>query len=289
MKTSFRDFLELCRPATLPYPAIAVLAGAVSALGVQAVLLPKIFLAALAGMLLNAASNALNAASDAPLDKINKPFRPVPSSRITVPAANKFSLALYLASLLISLFVNVEFFAAALLAAAITAAYSMPPLRLRNNFLAGGLAIAAGRGFLPIIAGSLAATGNVSPASLAAGIILFLYFLGASVSKDFADVKGDEKYGSRSLPILVGAKNAALVSGAFISLPFLLVPPFVQWGMLPQSALSLCLLSVWGAYAAFLVIKNPLARSVEGNHPAWAHMYAIAATFLLGVGIATSF
>ena len=55
------------------------------------------------------------------------------------------------------------------------------------------------------------------------GAIFGLFLLGASTTKDFADMEGDRRGGCRTLPIIYGVKRAAwMISPSFV-LPFLLI------------------------------------------------------------------
>ena len=55
------------------------------------------------------------------------------------------------------------------------------------------------------------------------GAIFGLFLLGASTTKDFADMEGDRLGGCRTLPILYGVRRAAwMISPSFV-LPFLLI------------------------------------------------------------------
>jgi 4-hydroxybenzoate polyprenyltransferase len=56
----------------------------------------KIVLGTLMAAALNAASNALNQVTDLEADRINKPGRPIPSGRMTVPEALRAAGFLYL-------------------------------------------------------------------------------------------------------------------------------------------------------------------------------------------------
>ena len=55
------------------------------------------------------------------------------------------------------------------------------------------------------------------------GAIFGLFLLGASTTKDFADMEGDARGGCRTLPIIYGVRRAAwMISPSFV-VPFLLI------------------------------------------------------------------
>ena len=55
------------------------------------------------------------------------------------------------------------------------------------------------------------------------GAIFGLFLLGASTTKDFADIEGDARGGCRTLPVVYGVRRAAwMISPSFV-LPFVLI------------------------------------------------------------------
>jgi hypothetical protein len=45
-------------------------------------------------------------------------------------------------------------------------------------------------------------------------------------------------------------------------------------------------LSVWGLYAASLLVRDPDALASSENHPAWRHMYLILMAAQVGFAVA---
>ena len=64
------------------------------------------------------------------------------------------------------------------------------------------------------------------------GMIFGLFLLGASTTKDFADIEGDARGGCRTLPIIYGVRRAAwMISPSFV-LPFMLISVGAATGIL---------------------------------------------------------
>ena len=106
----------------------------------------------------------------------------------------------------------------------LTIVYSVPPFRTKRWGLAANFTIAVPRGLLLKVAGWSTATSIFHAESWYIGSIFFFFLLGASTTKDFADMKGDEAGGCITLPIKYGVKKAAyMISPSFV-LPFLLMP-----------------------------------------------------------------
>jgi 4-hydroxybenzoate polyprenyltransferase len=298
---ALKSFIDLCRPFTMLAPAVGVYAGAMMAAeGVWPEAL--CIVAAIVGGLMNAASNALNQITDLDIDRMNKPTRPLPSGRMPVSTAAAAALILYLACLLIAYFaIGPGFFIVILIGAIFSWAYSIPPVRTKNNPILANATMAIPRGILLILAGYVAqlelmAGGGsfadgfsllwASPAPWAAGIILFLFFLGAASTKDFADIEGDKAHGARSIPVVLGVKRAAWFMAPFFVVPFLLIPVAVALKYLIPHTLPLVILAAYGAFIAWMILRNPESLALEGNHPSWKHMYLLAMLTQIGFGAA---
>jgi len=281
------DFIGLTRPFTLLAPFAGITAAALAASGAAGALLDPavIFLAALSAALLNAASNCFNQTCDVKADSINKPARPIPSGRISRNDALKLSAALYLLALLLAASVNSMFLLLAAFAALLTILYSWHTVHLKKYGWAGNLTVAVSRGLLLFVAGWSAVALPDSPAPWFIGTAFGLFLLGASTTKDFADIKGDKAEGVRTLPVIYGAKGAAKRAFPFLVLPFLLFPLGAFFGILPAAASLLAVLSLWGGYAAFAMLKNPKGLSFGMNHPSWLHMYLIMLAAYAGIAV----
>jgi len=276
-------FLKLIRPFTLLAPFVGFLCGAVMA----ARGLPPLasLLGAVAAVILNAASNALNQYFDRDVDRINKPGRPLAQGIISGGEALGFSVILYAAALGLAALVNIRFLVIALLTAGITVLYSAPPVRLKARAFAANAAIAVPRGLLLIVAGWSTVRSLRFAEPWFVGGLFGLYVLGACTTKDFADVEGDQKHGINTLPVKYGPRTAARLICPFLVLPFLLIPVGVALGIVSAYALPLCLLAGWGGGISRLLLKKPEALSCESNHVSWKHMYLLLITGQVGFAV----
>lgn len=111
----------------------------------------------------NAASNGLNQIYNLEIDRINKPRRPLPSGRITLRQAWRFTLANYALALALAWLVapggRRECFWIVVMAAAITFVYSAPPFRTRRFGIWANVTIAIPRGVLLKVSGWRTCTG----------------------------------------------------------------------------------------------------------------------------------
>ena len=216
-----RDGLRLVRAGNLFIAAAGACAGGWIALGVLA--LPKLLVfAALSGVGLGAAGNALNDLADVAADRVNRPggARPLAAGRLSRHTAEGVVFGGALLGLATAGLVSGTQVLVALGALAVMALYS-PWLKPRG--LPGNTAVALIAG-LPPVYGSLAVgapAAGLVPWALAA----WLHFA-REIVKDLDDEPGDRAAGRRTLPVALGADRARRVAWslllAFIPLSVLL-------------------------------------------------------------------
>ncbi len=293
--------VEFSRPFTLVAPALGFASGAVTAAGAaprepwspDLVIYPLIGLVMAA--VLNAASNALNQIYDLEIDRINKPKRPLPSGRLSARDAWSFTLATYALALVLAWLVapggRHECFWIVVVATIITILYSVPPFRTKRLGIWANVTIAIPRGVLLKVAGWSAVKTIVGVEPWFIGAIFGLFLLGASTTKDFADMEGDARGGCRTLPIIYGVKTAAwMISPSFV-VPFLMISAGTFAGILTGNFVLLQLLSAimtaYGIFVCYLMLRKPESLAVEENHVSWAHMYRMM--FVAQVGFALAY
>jgi len=289
-------YWELARPFTLIAPALGMFTGSVIALGawppVPLMLWTgiKIALGTSMAAVLNAASNVLNQVTDLEADAINKPGRPIPSGRIGESEALRLSGWLYALAFLLAVPVGPECTLLAGTAATLTVAYSAPPLRWKSVPYLANVVIAIPRGLLLKVAGwsCVRDFGRLEPWYI--GSIFGLFLLGATTTKDFADLRGDAAAGFRTLPVIHGPRRSAWMIAPFLVLPFLLIPYGVQRGILtgnPHVLYGLtALLCLWGLYVVYLMVRRPDDLARTENHPSWTHMYVMMFVAQIGFALA---
>ena len=295
-----RLYAELGRPFTLLPPALGVLSGALTAIGARphevwsvAIVTPAIIGAVMAAVF-NAGNNALNQIYDLDIDRVNKGKRPLPSGRLTIAEAWRFTIVTYIATLVLAWFVapggRHECFWLVLVAVAATYVYSVPPLRTKARGMWANITIAIPRGVLLKVVGWSAVKTVVGVEPWFIGGVFGLFLLGASTTKDFADMEGDRLGGCRTLPILYGVKRTAwMISPSFI-VPFLLINVGVATGILTGHAVYLHALGIgmaaYGVYVCYLMLRRPEELATEENHVSWAHMYRMMIVLQIGFALA---
>lgn len=299
-----KTYADFARPFTLAPPALGVVSGAITAWGAHGTraaitwsTLGPVLWGALMAAVLNSASNAINQIYDLEIDRVNKPKRPLPAGTLTLGEAWAFTAACFaLAWALAWLAVppgreaHRECFWIVLFTSVLVWAYSAPPLRTKRHGIWANVTIAIPRGLLLKVAGwsTVKTILDVEPWFI--GTIFGLFVLGASTTKDFADIEGDRAGGCQTLPIRYGVKQAAWMIAPFFVLPFVLIPIGVRAGILTGDPVLLDVLAaalvVYGTYTVYLLVRRPEELAFTENHPSWTHMYLMMMVAQIGFAVA---
>lgn len=299
-----KAYVEFARPFTLAPPALGVLSGAVTAWGAghhKAPLTPELALPVVYGSLmaaaLNAASNAINQIYDLEIDRVNKPRRPLPAGTLSMGQAWGFTWLAFVVAWVFAWLASPdgrrECFWIVLFTSVLVWAYSAPPLRTKRHGIWANVTIAVPRGLLLKVAGwsTVKTIFGLEPWYI--GSIFGLFVLGASSTKDFADIEGDRAGGCATLPIVYGVKKAAWMIAPFFVLPFVLIPIGVARGVLTGNATLLLVLGpalvLYGVYTVWLLVRRPEELATTENHPSWTHMYRMMMVAQIGFALAYVF
>jgi 4-hydroxybenzoate polyprenyltransferase len=306
-------YVQLARPFTLLPPLLGIVSGSICAFGsvhnpdpsrsLTLSVLLTVVLGSICASLMNAASNAINQIYDLEIDRLNKPNRPLVTGALSLREAWIFSWIFYALALIPTWLVvpypyetwqakltaplaeHVTFFIylAGLL---FTFVYSAPELgRTKTRGMLANFTIAIPRGVLLKVAGwaMVAHVAYTEPWYI--GGVIGLFLIGASSTKDFADIAGDRAGGCQTLPILYGVRKAAWIIAPFFVLPWLFVPvgAFLRDPQNPTHAILTgnpwiltafgVLFTIWGVYTVYLLLRDPNSLTETENHPSWRHMY----------------
>jgi geranylgeranylglycerol-phosphate geranylgeranyltransferase len=231
-----------------------------------------IFPASISLALLNGASNALNQATDREADCVSKPYRPIPKCLIKPKEAYGIAAVLYLIALSIAVLIHPVFLIFALSITFFTVTYSLPP-RMKDSLWWNQFWIAVPRGFLGIVA-SWSVFGSVlEPLPLIMGCVSGLFLFGGSITKDVTDRFADSAVGTKTLVNTFGVKKAAVFALPFLFFPFILVPIFIDVGVLTQSFWILTFFAIPGFYIFWLLVQDERPSRFFENTAAWSVMY----------------
>ena len=298
---------ELARPFTLLAPWLGFLSSGLAALGSRFhhgsfswMELVPLLLGSIMSATLNAASNTINQIYDRDIDAVNKPHRPIPSGRISLRGAWAWTAVFYVVAWVLAWLADPiegvpghgkhQCFWIVMVASFMTWAYSAPPLRTKRLGWGANLTIAIPRGMLLKVAGWSAVMNILYLEPWYVGLIFGLFLLGATTTKDFADIEGDRAGGCRTLPVVLGPVKAARITVPFFVFPFLLIPIGAWTGVLTGNAWALTVLGLgmaaYGTWIGRMMLRNPDALAVDANHPSWAHMYVMMFVGQIGFAVA---
>ncbi len=225
---------ELLKPITWFPPMWAFTCGVIAS-GIELIPNWPIILIGLllTGPLVCATSQAVNDWYDRHVDAINEPKRPIPSGRIPGRWGLYIAMAWTVLSLIVATGLGQWGFAATTLALVLAWAYSMPPLRLKQNGWWGNLACGLSYESLAWITGSAVMMGGIMPTGETM-LLALMYGLGAHgimTLNDFKSVAGDQQMGVRSLPVQLGVHKAAQLACWTMALPqVVVIAVLFQWG-----------------------------------------------------------
>ena len=321
-----RLYVKLARPFTLLPPLLGILSGAVCAFGsvhnpdpearLTLSVILTVTLGSICASLMNAASNAINQIYDLEIDRINKPHRPLPAGQLTLREVWTFTWICYALALVPTWLVVVypyntwsekltaplayhETFFVYLAGLIFTFIYSDPRLgRTKALGMWANVTIAIPRGCLLKVAGwaMVARVGHWEPWYI--GGIFALFLIGAASTKDFADIEGDLAGGCKTPPILYGPVKAAWIISPFFIVPWVFLPIGVRVADPQEPAHPILtgdpvlltwlgvVLTAWGFYTVYLILKDPEELTRSENHPSWRHMYMMMMFAQIGLALA---
>jgi len=258
-------FTELLKPITW-FPPMWAFACGVVASGVQLTTHWELAVLGvlLAGPMVCATSQAVNDWFDRHVDAINEPHRPIPSGRMPGRWGLYVAITWTILSLLVATGLGPWGFLAAALGLVLAWAYSMPPVRLKQNGWWGNLACGLSYEGLAWVTGAAVMAGGALPETRSL-LLALLYSIGAHgimTLNDFKAIEGDSRMGIRSLPVQLGAARAARVACWVMAVPqVVVVLLLLQWGA-PASAIAVALLIAAQAVLMRRLIAAPIEQAL---------------------------
>ncbi|MFN6934846.1 MAG: chlorophyll synthase ChlG, partial [Tsuneonella sp.] len=200
----------------------------------------------LTGPIVCGTSQVINDWCDRDVDAINEPNRPIPSGRVWGRWPVRIALFGTALSLAVAAVLGPWVLAATFVALFFGWAYSSPPLRLKRDGWLGPAVCALSYEGLSWFTGAAVMLGAL-PGTLIIAVLL-LYSVGAHgimTLNDFKAVDGDRATGLRSLPVVLGVRNAALTACAVMAGSQVVVVALLAWhGMSTSAAIVSVLVAI---------------------------------------------
>jgi geranylgeranylglycerol-phosphate geranylgeranyltransferase len=216
-----KGIVLLLRPKNAILASIGALVGWFSA-KIPLYPLDRLILCLLVPSLILMGGNAINDFFDVEIDKINRPYRPIPSGLVRRKEAALLYLLLSAAGTLLSYFISVVHFAIALF---FSIAWYLYGLRLKKEGIIGNILVSLGVAFTIVYGGLFSLSQKVVMYSL----IAFLVNLAREIAKGVEDMEGDRAAGVRTIAVTRGEKAAGMAISVtclsailFTYIPFIL-------------------------------------------------------------------
>lgn len=222
---SLSGFVSITRPVNSLAAGLAAIVAYLIATGT---VIPETLILFAAVALITAAGNVINDYYDIEIDRVNRPDRPIPSGKITLPAARAFAVTLFLAGILVCLKTNALCIAIAVFNALLLIVYAA---RLKRTPLIGNIAVSYLAASMFLFGGALDGVPGISQVMPFAAMTFFA-MLARELVKDAEDVEGDRASGAATLPILRGIPITVHIAFfcAILGIATSLVP-YLRWGL----------------------------------------------------------
>ncbi|MDO9550081.1 MAG: geranylgeranylglycerol-phosphate geranylgeranyltransferase [Methanoregula sp.] len=267
---------------TITRPANAVVSGVTAIIAyliATGTVIPSVILLLVIVILITAAGNVINDYFDADIDRINRPERPIPSGKITLPAARNFAVILFLAGILAAFFTPPLCLFIAVINVLILVLYAA---NLKSLPVVGNAAVAYLAASIFLFGGAFA---GMDPLVLMIPLaaITFLATMVREILKDAEDVEGDAAGGADTLPIRIGIRSTTRIALGFaLTAAVASVVPYLWWGMWYLAGILIVDIIIFVAVIRTLPCKTPeCIRKTRATMLIKAGMFAALVVFAL--------
>ncbi len=200
--------------------------------------LERVIFACISGGCILSAGNAINDYFDVDIDRVNKPFRPLPANKLKQKEVLNLSIILFVLGIFLSIFINLIALLVAIFTATGLIVYCA---RLKRTILFGNIAVSLFSA-LAFIYGGISV--GLKPVSFIPAGFAFFFHLGREIIKDVEDQKADASSAFQTLPIRFGQKTAfSLATSVFGLLIILTFIPYI-WGIFGKGYFWIVLVGV---------------------------------------------
>lgn len=226
--TRLHTLWRFSRPHTVVGSVISIVTlYAIVCVGQKAEHVPLLIIALLIGITCNIFIVGINQVADVELDRINKPYLPLPSGALSIAQAKVIVYSAMATSLGLALLISPYLFGIIALATSIGWAYSMPPLHLKRHHVSAALCITTVRGLLLNAGGFLVfnhiVNGEVHLPQNVKILTLFVVAFSVVIAwfKDLPDVEGDAKFKIRTFALQYSPRAALIAGNVLVSMAYI--------------------------------------------------------------------
>lgn len=238
--------------------------------------LPSMIMVSLVVFLAHSASQSMNMAEDAEMDRNteHKQNRPIPSGVVEEEEARALSWVLVFIALAFGYLIRWQFGVMVSILLFFGIFYNLDPIRAKERIISIPWQ-AASRGLLSF-PGVWAAYGDpFAPEAWILGLFMFFYVLGYQNSADIIDRHVDAEYGIRTFVVEWGVRNTAIIAASSTAMMFATIIGGVSYGVLEPRFLWMLGIIPFCLYMLYTMWHKPyMVSDTTGNHPAWLWFYA---------------
>ncbi|HSJ43695.1 MAG TPA: homogentisate phytyltransferase [Euzebyales bacterium] len=187
---------------------------------------PQVLAVLVGSLAINVYIVGLNQVTDVDIDRVNKPWLPLASGALTMPAAKGLVTGSAALAGVIGLLTGPYALAAFAVGFVVGTAYSLPPVRLKRRALWAALSIAGVRGLAVNLLLYLHFVTVVGAEPVVPALIVVLTAVVLAISlviawfKDIPDMDGDRRFRVRTLTLRLGARRVLLLGLAVLAVAY---------------------------------------------------------------------
>ena len=273
---SIAGFFVITRPANAAVSGVTAIIAYLIATGT---VIPPAFLLLVIVTLITAAGNVINDYFDADIDRINRPDRPIPSGMVSLMAARRFAVMLFLAGIAVALFTPPLCLAIAVANSLILVLYAA---RLKSLPVVGNAAVAYLAASIFLFGGAFAGR-DAFVLMIPLAAITFLATMVREILKDAEDVQGDAAGGADTLPIRIGIRTTARIAAGIAMIAAIAsLIPCLWWGPWYLTGIVIAdMIIILAAFRALPCETPACIRASQATTLIKAGMFAALAVFAL--------
>jgi len=287
-----RAYLDLSKPASsigimLTIPFASIIYASLNGLVVSEFLIREwttITYASVTMFLLHSASQSMNMAEDAHMDKKteHKQNRPIPSGVVTKEEARTIAWIFMLFGISRAFTITPWFGVYSVILSFFGIAYNLPPLRVKEVLWVNLIWQAVSRGLL-LYPATFAVWGD--PFNVVAwtmGVASFLLVLSLQNTADFADVEIDEEFDIITPAVHHGLNQLTMIMSGIVLIMFGFITICIELSILPNFW-SLYILTIPIGWVMISLWREPKSiSSMSGNHFSWfVYYFSLASMYIL--------
>ena len=274
---SVKSYLQLVRIHNVIGSALSALMGYIVSSHWNIIPL-KVITSMLVVSLVAAGGYIINDVYDVEIDKINKPYRPIPSGAVSIRSARNLAYITSILGIVISAILGIIPMLVAIITVVLLFLYAST---LKKSGLLGNIIVALASALSAFYGGLAYFSGNWLYWVTIPTIYIFFFTLTREFIKGIEDYEGDKRNNVRTLAVRLGIKKAWKISKAILLILVITSPLPYFLGFNILYLLSILALDILLVY--ILVLKENIENSAKARGLMKVYAIGTMIAFILGV------